>query len=148
MLFALLALASLALMLGTIRAGASVEGGTVYRPAFKTLGDNVEVRVDPSSFKGSDWIDADGVVKPGCPLKADGTIAGGAPGEVAASVVPYAVGVAEGSTDALLDAAPNGDIATRTRGDVVRFDVEGNLGRVLTPDEVSAIESTGRFVLI
>lgn len=132
---------------GTIRAGESVDGGTLYRPAFETLVDAVPRRIDPSSFKGSAWVDSYGVLKPGTPLKADGTLATNA-ANPAAFVLPYAVGVAAGSTDAALDAAPNGDVAAATRGDLMRSHIEGNLGRVLTADESAAYTTTGRFVIL
>ena len=144
----LLLFAALVSMLGMMRVGSTVPGGTFYRPAFETLGDDTPIRIDPSSFKGSDWVDADGVLKPGAPLKKDGTLAGSAPGQTAERVVPYPVGIAEGNTDALLDAAPNGDVAARSRGDLMRGDIEAGLGRVLTADEVSAIEKSGRFVIL
>ena len=143
---AAVALASFAF--GTIRQGMSKDGGTLYRPAFHAPQDAVPTRIDPSSFKGSDWVDADGVLKPGTPLKADGTLAGDAVDETAERVLPFAVGIAEGSTDALLDAAPNGDVAANTRGDIVRSHVEGNLGRVLTANELAAFAASGRFVLV
>ena len=136
-------------LLGTIRAGAAVGGGTLYRPAFHTVSDHdVPTRIDPSSFKGTDWVDLYGVLKPGTPLKADGTLAGTPDEQVAERIVPYAVGIAEGNTDALLDAAPNGDVAARTRGEVVRADVEAALGRELTAFEVTAIHASGRFLLV
>lgn len=136
------------LLMGTIRAGASTDGGTLYRPAFHSQEAGVPVRIDPSSFKGTDWVDEYGVLKPGTPLLADGTLAGTVDATSAAFVVPFAVGIAEGNTDALLDAAPNGDVACYTRGDIVQDDVESALGRDLTAFEETAINATGRFTLL
>ena len=153
LLAAALATLAVAGFMGTIRAGTSMAGGALYRPALHSPEEAVPTRIDPSSFKSSDWVDADGVLKPGTPLAADGALADGTIVEdvmtaPAARVVPFAVGIAEGSTDALLDAAPNGDVAACTRGDISRDHVEGNLGRVLTTAEVAAIEASGRFVLV
>ena len=128
-----------------IRPGQSFAAGTLERPVFNRPESGVPVRIDPSSFKVSDFC-VEGVLVAGTPLKADGTLAG--VGETAAYVLPYGCAIAESSTDADLDASPNGDIAGRTRGDIIRDRVEGNIGRALTADEATAITASGRFTLI
>jgi hypothetical protein len=144
----LLLTAGLSLMLGTIRAGATSAEGTFYRQAFHSPETGVPVRIDPSSFKGTDWVDMSGVLKPGTPLLANGALAGTAADTEAKYVVPFAVGIAEGNTDALLDAAPNGDVAAYTRGDVVQEHVEIALGRDLSANELTAFNASGRFTLL
>lgn len=135
-------------LVGTIRAGATSAEGTFYRPAFHAPETGVPVRIDPSDFKGTDWVDMYGVLKPGTPLLADGSLAGTVDATEAKYVVPFPVGIAEGNTDALLDAAPNGDVACYTRGDVTQEHVEAAIGRDLTAFEVTAYEASGRFTLL
>lgn len=134
--------------LATIRQREVHAAGDLYLPAFHDMVGTIPLRITPSDFDGSDWVDDEGYLLPGTPLASDGTIAGDAADETAAFVVPYAVGIADSGASADLTAAPDGDIAVATRGDVVQEHLESNLGRDLTANEVSAIESTGRFVLV
>lgn len=130
-----------------IRNGQSIEGGTLYRPAFNTPKSGIPVRIDPSSFKGSAFCDANGFLVPGTPLQAGGTLATAA-ASPAAYVMPYAVQIAESNSDADLDAAPNGDVTARTNGDVIEKHVAGNIGRVLTANEKAAYTTNTRLTLI
>lgn len=131
-----------------IRQGQTIDAGTLYRPVFNIPQSGVPVRIDPSSFKGSDFCDDNGLLVPGTPLAADGTLAGNAVDETAVFVLPYAVQIADSNTDADLDAAPDGDVAARTAGDVILDRLEGNLGRALTANETAAFGASGRFTLI
>lgn len=143
----MITLFALALLMGTIRQ-VNTTGGDLYRPAFNSPPETIALRITPSDFSGSDFVDDEGYLIPGLGIAADGTIAGDAVDETAEYVVPYAVQVAESNAAADLTAAPDGDIAVATRGDVVLEYVEDNVGRVLTANEKAAINSTGRFVIV
>ena len=147
-LFALiLALLPIAL-LGTMRQVQDFTGGSLYRPVFEGMPHGIPQRITPSDFDGTDWVDADGYLKPGTPLKADGTPAGSVVDETAESVIPYSTQIAESGSTEDLAAAPDGDIAVSKRGEIVQDYVEGNLGRALTANEKAAINASGRFTLI
>ena len=137
----------LALLLGTTFITTKTTTGSFYRAAFTAPTTNVSVTIDPSSFDTLDYVDTDGYLKPGTPLQADGTPADGV-ADVAKYIVPYAVKIAASNATADLNAASNNTIAGATAGDVDRAVVEANLGRVLTANEIAAIESTGRFILV
>jgi len=129
-----------------IRQGITSPAGTLERAVFNIPQSGVPVRIDPSSFKGSAFCDVGGMLVAGTPLKADGTLP--ATGETAAYVLPYGVAIANSNSNADLDASPNGDIAARTGGDLIRDNIEGNIGRALTSAEVASITASGRFTLL
>ena len=81
--------------------------------------------------------DADGMIPPGLPLQADGTVVSGASQTAKYVVGPEAVrkGAANHFANAILDGALNQDM------------IEDNLGRPLTANEVSAL-TAGNFTLI
>jgi len=143
-----------AFIAGTIRQAQDFEGGDLYRPVFEGMPHGIPKRITPADFDGTDWIDSDGYLKPGTPLKEDGTVAdgldssGSSTAETAAYVVPYSVSIAESGSSADLTAAPDGDISVATRGDLVQKQVEEGLGRALTSDEEASITRSGRFTLI
>ena len=126
-----------------IRTGQSFDAGTIERPVFNRPESGVPVRIDPATFAGSDFVQ-DGVLVAGTPLKADGTLAIAT--ETAIYVLPYGCPIAD--PGAALADSPEGDVAGRTRGDLVRDRIEGNIGRVLTAAEATAITASGNFALI
>ena len=136
------------LMVGTTFITTQKTTGQFYQPAFHGQPPkNVSVTIDPSVFDTLDYIDANGYLIPGTPLQADLTAADG-PGDTAKYIIPYATKIAMSNSTTDLTAATNNTIAGATGGDVDRKAVENNLGRVLTADEVAAIEATGRFILV
>lgn len=98
-------------------------------------------------------VDANGYIRPGLPLAADGTLIGIAP-DYAYGAVVEATKVAEGNTQLQRDAAgPAGDgivrIAVARSGLLNRDIVEDNLGRVLSADEIAGIgAASSRLALV
>jgi len=122
--------------------------GTLYRAAFHNATDPVPTTVDASTFDGTDWLDADGYLKPGTPLKESATagvyeLAGTGAAEEATRVLPYAVRM--GPVDGT---GPDVPVAAQTRGDVIRSHVESALGRALTANEVTALTASDLFRLV
>ena len=157
-LFVLAFILFLPLVLGAMRVNEQ-PGGSFYRAAFHDPVQGVPVRITPADFDGlpaggGDWLDSEGYLKPGTPLKEDGTLADGldAAGAVAAEsaefVTMHAVRIAESNASADLTGAPGVDIGAATRGDIVTEHVEEALGRALSAEERSSILDTGRFTLI
>ena len=148
----------LPLALGAMRVNEQ-SGGSFYRTAFHDPVQGVPVRISPADFdglpaNGGDWLDSEGYLKPGTPLKDDGTLADGlaadgtAAAESAAFVTMHAVRIAESNSSADLTGAPGVDVGAATRGDIVTEHVEEALGRALSAEERSSIQDTGRFALI
>jgi hypothetical protein len=121
-------------------------GGDVYTDPFQGPAHHTaQITIDPSILKSTDFVDSDGLLKPGTIFEEDGTLAGGA-GTYVFGVVRYPIEVAAGDTDALLDAAPNVDIVVFIRGVVDKDTIEDNIGRALTQGEVDAFNYLGSHV--
>jgi hypothetical protein len=105
------------------------------------------VEIDPANFTANE-IDADGYLKPGVPLEADGTLVGAAPAFVYGCNIE-AVKVAESNSGADLAAADPVVVNVATICQVNRDLLEDVLGRALTANELAGFAAAGsRSVLI
>lgn len=103
------------------------------------------VLVDLSDLS-TDEVDDDGVLKPGVPLKEDGTLADGTAGEHIFGCVAEATSVADDNANLATD--PDVEVAVATIGQVNRDALEDNLGRALTANEVAAFGAAGCHVVL
>ncbi len=95
--------------------------------------DTSAVLVDPSAFKGSVFVTAEGVLIPGTPLAYNATAAGvtatlPAAGSKVFGVLPEAIHIAESNSDADLDAEPNFHLGVAINGLVNTAVVRDNCG--------------------
>lgn len=91
-------------------------------------------------------VDADGYIKPGLPLAADGTTVGAA--ERVYGIVIEPIKVAESNASADLTAAGTVTLTVATMGQVNRDVIESNLGRVLTANELAGFNLGGCHIAI
>lgn len=154
MLAQLLAITLMALafgLLGYVKVQTTHAGGNLYQSAFVGAppGAAVALNIDPSNFKAAscDYVDADGNLKPGSLIQADGTPVSGA-GQTAAYIIGYTTRIAETNSDADLDAAVNQQIGVWTRGNLSKASIELNFARALSANENTAIGNNARFALI
>jgi hypothetical protein len=106
----------------------------------------VPILVDPSVFKSTSFVDTRGWLKPGTPLKVDGTVVS-AGSQVIYGVVIEAQKIATSNSDAALDAVAPFMLPVVVVGVVNRDLLEDNLGRVVSADEISAFgASKGLFL--
>ncbi len=125
----------------------SKPGGSFYRSIwYGAVPVPLPLRIDPSNFKGSSFVDADGYLKAGTPLQANLQPIFDA-GQTVKYLVPNVTKIAEGNTDAQLDASPNQDVGLVTEGTVIQSNIEWNVGRVLNANELAAIAANNKFVL-
>lgn len=114
-------------------------------PFIGPVNHTVQLRINPSQFTSAE-IDADGRLKPGVPLGADGTAIGAA--EAVFGVNYESVKVAASNSTADLAAATAADIAVATIAQVNRDQVEANLGRVLTANEIAGFALAGSNLVL
>jgi hypothetical protein len=109
--------------------------------------DATNIKVDVSTLT-TDWVDAYGFVKPGCPLQIDGTLAGTGASQTAYCVVIGArkipgtttnVGIGTNTNDFILGAA--------TSALLNRDIIEDNIGRVLSANELAAFAASNSLRL-
>lgn len=138
-----------------VRINDGPQGGQLYVSPF--VGPNnhpAPVQIDPSLFFGSAWLDERGYVKPGTPIKADGSPV------LDADVGPVAVGCVfeatrivfprsgEAITQVMLDAEANREIIVATIGQVNQDILEDLVARALTANEIAAIDDSKGIVRI
>lgn len=118
-------------------------GTSVYRPVIiGALLASIHLKVDISTLT-TDEVDAQGNIKPGVPLGRDGKKLSGVAGEAVFGVVPEAVPlVAPNPTNVSLAANTNDVfVGVAVIAAVDRDDIELNLGRALTANEIAGFES-------
>jgi len=110
-----------------------------------------QITLDISDFS-STWVDSDGFVKPGTPVRENGSPISAASqyvyGVIAEPVRIGYDGTSYGNTDAILDAATDIQVAVVTHGQVVKGIVEDNIGRALNDNEVKAFAASGSHLLL
>lgn len=121
--------------------------GDVYADVFiGPANHSVQILLDVDKFTSA-HVDSDGYLIPGCPVRENGT-----PVLLASQYVHGVVrervrigydGTTYGNTNAILDAATDIEVAVFTAGQVSKAQMEDNLGRVLTQNEVDAFENSG-----
>lgn len=90
-------------------------------------------------------IDSLGYLRPGTPIKVDGTLVSGA-AQVIHGVIPEAIKVANGNAAGDISGAGTQQLTVITIGQVNKKIIEDNLGRVLTANEISAFGAAGCLI--
>jgi hypothetical protein len=123
------------------------EGGSDYTSPFVgPVNHTAQISVDITALT-DDEIDADGYLKPGVPLKADGTLVSGS-GETILGVTIEPLKVAKSnSSEDIAAATSTFELAVATIGQVSKPRAEENLGRSYTSDEVDAFAASGLVLL-
>lgn len=99
------------------------------------------IKLDVSAMTVAE-VDAYGFLKPGVPLKKDGTLVGN--GEAVYGVVPNAVKLRGRTNNANLGADTNDvHVAVATSGSVQKKAIQKNLGRALTANELAGFAAAG-----
>ena len=101
----------------------------------------INIEVDPSVLDDT-VVDSAGLLKPGTPIKPNGTLVADADVDPEAFPVIESTYVAEGNTQAQLDAAQNVVVVVNQVGALNRKIVEENLERVLSAKEIVALANT------
>lgn len=123
------------------------QGGDAYvSPFIGRIDHTVHVRVDVSALTAAE-VDSKGYIKPGVPLRKNGLLVSGA-GQFVYGVVPEAVKVAAGNSDAQLAAAVDPFVALAVIALCNRDVIEDNLGRALTANEIAAFDAAGSKVAL
>jgi hypothetical protein len=126
-------------------------GGMSYANPFVGPVDHpAHVKVDISGLT-DDEVDAKGYLKPGVPLKENGTLVGSAEAVfgVVIEAVKLPLAVLPATTSSLGSETGDCFVAVATIGQVNRDIIEDNLGRALTSDEVTGFGLAGcRIVLL
>jgi hypothetical protein len=118
-------------------------GSSVYRPVIiGALLASMHVKVDVSTLT-TDEVDAKGNIKPGVPLGRDGKKLSGAAGEAVLGVVPEAIKIVPPNPTNSTLAATTDDVfvGVAVIAAVDRDDIEKNLGRALSANEIAGFES-------
>ena len=122
-------------------------GGEVYmRPFVGPVDHTAPITLDISGLT-NDEVDADGYLKPGTPFLKTGVLVS-APAQEIFGVSIEAEKVADGNAAGDLSGGTDRQIALAVICVVVQERMEANLGRVLTADEISALNAAGSIVLI
>lgn len=126
--------------------------GDVYADVFiGPANHSVQILLDVDKFTSA-HVDSDGFLIPGVAIRENGTPV------LNASEYVYGVlrervrigydGTTYGNSNTILDAATDIEVAVFTAGQVSKAQMEDNLGRVLTQNEVDAFEATGNKNLL
>lgn len=123
----------------------TVDGGSSHgNPFVGPIVASAHVKVDVSDMSDKE-VDVNGYLKPGVPLKQDGNLVGA--GTYVFGVTVEAVKVADGNTDAILDAVTvDPFVAVATICQVSQDIIEDTLGRALTADELAGFDVAGSKV--
>lgn len=123
----------------------TVSGGRSYGWPFVGEVNQVDhVKLDVSGMTTAE-VDADGYLKPGVPLKINGTLVGS--GEIVHGVTIEAVKIATNNSGLASDTS-DPLVAVCTHGLINRDIVEDNLGRALTADELAAFNAAGSHIKV
>lgn len=112
-----------------------------------------QITVDLSTMtysSGNGEVDAEGYLKPGVPLKSDGTLADGTTDEYiyGVTIEPVYVGSDPIDADADLDGLADIQVAVARSGLVNRDVAEDNLGRAYTANEIAAFAAAGSNLML
>lgn len=122
------------------------DSSNVYGHPFRGKVDHTDqIAVDITALT-DDEVDEKGYIKPGVPLRQNGTLVGGG-GQVIHGVVLEAIKVADSNSAEDLAAASDAfELAIGTIGQVSRAVIEDNLERALTANELAAFGAAGCLV--
>jgi len=113
-----------------------------------------QITLDVSAFYAADsaWVDSDGFLKPGTPVRESGVPISAASQYVYGVVIePVRIGwngTIYGNTAAILNAADDIQIAVATLGQVIKEAVEDNMGRSMDDNEVKAFAADGSHLVL
>ena len=128
----------------------TISGSNRYGfPFLGSIDEKLQEQLDVSSLDGTDFVDDDGILIPGTPLRlVDNLLVpvdGG--GQEVRGFVLEQVKIAKDNASGTLSAADDLAVVIVVKATVDRATVENNIGRVLTANEISAIEAADHFVL-
>lgn len=118
-------------------------------PIIGGISERLQITLDVSALDGTGLVDANGVLKPGGPLRRATKVLTPVSGitQVVLGVTFEEVKVAKSNSTADLTAATDIPVVVAVSATIDRAIVENNLGRVLSADEVSAINANDRLSL-
>lgn len=127
-------------------------GGNEYSlPHLGDSNEKISVLLDVSALYDTDLIDSKGYVKPGAVFRYDSGNKVAVPvdgaDQTAYGISLAAVKVADDAQEATLNAAQDFEIVLLVGGTFDRALIEGNLGRALTANELTAIANNDRLVI-
>ena len=115
-------------------------GGTSYESPFIGPVDHTfGLKVNIANLTTAE-VDEDGVLKPGVPLKVDGSLVNGA-GQAVFGVTMWPIKLVEGNTVALR--VGTFEVSVALQGNINRDIAEDNLGRVYSANEIAAFAAAG-----
>lgn len=114
-------------------------------PFVGPINHTVAIRVDVSALPAA-YVDALGYLKPGVPLRRDGTPVGGA-GQVVHGVVVEATKVHTNNTT-LAGVTRDIDVTVCVMGAINRAILEDSIGRALSADELAAFTAAGSHIAL
>lgn len=126
-------------------------GGDVAAPAGVFINGPeglVQLKCDVSAFVSSDWVNTEGYILPGTPLRYSGGLL--LPIDGVSQTAEYCVVEATylGDLKANLASASDTDIGLATGGQINRAVLEDMIGRVLNANELAAFGDNDTFALI
>lgn len=121
-------------------------GDTLYPDPFIQAGHVASVVVAATALTNV-FLDANGYLKPGTILKADGTLITGA-GQTAFGMVRHPIKVANGNDAASIAAATSIPVPVTVSGVINQTLVADLLGRVLSANELSALTAAGGNIVV